>query len=240
MLRFRQLHLPILLAAACGAGVGLCQTRDIQDKTQSELSAIKRSANHLKQIGLAFHLSLDKNKTFPAAAIYGKDGKALLSWRVAVLPFLDDKAQALYKEFKLDEPWDGAHNKKLLDRMPEVYKSPAAKGKTNTTPYQVITGPNTPFANDKGLKIFQITDGTSNTILAVEATPAVPWTKPADVVYDAKKPLPQFGGVAKGGFTILMFDGSTRFVRPGFDEQTLRDAITPSGGEPVDMRKLSR
>jgi hypothetical protein len=91
----------------------------------------------------------------------------------------------------------------------------------------------------KGLKITEITDGLSNTILAVETAPVVPWTKPADVAYDAKKPLPKFGGVAKRGFLILTGDGTTApLVRPGFNERALRNAITPQGGEgraPVDL-----
>src|SRR5262245_56693586 len=76
-------------------------------------------ANNLKQIGVAMHTYHDKHRSFPAAAIYGKDGKALLSWRVALLPYLG--LEALYKEFKLDEPWDSAHNKRLLEKMPAVY-----------------------------------------------------------------------------------------------------------------------
>jgi hypothetical protein len=236
----RQLPLIVLIASASCGEVGLSQTREIQEQTQAELSALKHSANNLKRIGLACHHYLDKHKTFPAAAIYDPQGKPLLSWRVAILPYLGDKEKALYKEFKLDEPWDSAHNKKLLDRMPDVYRSPAAKGMTNQTPYQVLTGPNTVFAGTKGMRLFAITDGTSNTILAVEATPTVPWTKPADVAYDAKKPLPKFGGVARSGFTVLWCDGSTLVVRPDFDEQTFRDAVTPQGGEVADRQKLGR
>src|SRR5262249_50595397 len=60
-------------------------------------------ANNLKQIGVAFHNYLSNHGAFPASAIYGKDGKPLLSWRVALLPYLEQ--EALYREFKLDEPW---------------------------------------------------------------------------------------------------------------------------------------
>jgi hypothetical protein len=174
---------------------------------------------------------------------------------VAILLYLEEKKPAvlqppgaprsfqytgLYRQFKLDEPWDSEHNKKLLAKMPAVYQSPAAKGQTDKTYYQVLTGPDTVFSGTQGTKIQTITDGTSNTILAVEAGEAVPWTKPADVAYDAKKPLPRFGGISKVGFNILMCDGATRLVRPGFNERIFRDAITPRGGEVADLNQLNQ
>src|SRR5207244_11694577 len=83
-----------------------------------------QSANNLKQIALAFHNYHDTFGTFPPAAIYSKDGKPLLSWRVAILPYLDQ--DALYQQFKLDEPCDSAHNKLLLDRMQPIYLTPVS------------------------------------------------------------------------------------------------------------------
>jgi len=224
-------RLPVLVllfaSPLCGTSAR-CQTQETQEKILAEQAVLALSANYLKQIGLAMHGYHDERKSLPAAAIYDKDGKALLSWRVAILPYLlDEEDRALYKEFKLDEPWDSDHNKKLLAKMPRVFASPTAKGKQNKTYYQVITGPNTVFAGNKGMKLAQIANGTSNTILAVEAGAAVPWTKPADVVYDAKKPLPKLGGVSKAGFHILLCDGSVRQLRPDFDAQTFRDSITP-------------
>jgi hypothetical protein len=241
--------LPVLLA---GGTLARCQTQEIQEKVPAELELLKRSANNLQQIGLAMHNYHDARKRLPTAAI-SKNGKALLSWRVAILPYFEAQPavlappdaprsfpyEALYKQFKLDEPWDSAHNKKLLDKMPDVFKSPAVKGKTTTTYYQVLTGPDTLFTGIQGRKFQTITDGTSLTILAVEAGEAVPWTKPADVPYDAKKPLPRLGGVSRTGFHILMCDGSARLVRPGFDERILRGAISPSGGEVIDLERLN-
>src|SRR5262249_42665396 len=80
------------------------------------------SKHCLQQIGLAFHNYHDTNKHFPTPAIYSKDGKTpLLSWRVTILPYIEQ--QALYNEFKLDEPWDSAHNKKLIAKMPKLYEA---------------------------------------------------------------------------------------------------------------------
>src|SRR5438045_1511259 len=73
------------------------------------------SSNNLKQIALAFHSFHDTYGGMPAAAICDKAGKPLLSWRVAILPWIEEGA--LYKQFKLDEPWDSKHNKALLKKM---------------------------------------------------------------------------------------------------------------------------
>jgi len=80
-----------------------------------------QSANNLKQLALAMHTYHDKHRAFPARAI-SKDGKPLLSWRVQLLPFLEQ--QALYEQFRLDEPWDSEHNRKLIPLMPAVFGGP--------------------------------------------------------------------------------------------------------------------
>ena len=83
--------------------------------------------NNLKQIGLAMHNYHARHKTFPPAYTVDKDGKPLLSWRVLILPYLEQ--DALYKEFHLDEPWDSEHNRALIDRMPTTYLCPGGSSK---------------------------------------------------------------------------------------------------------------
>jgi hypothetical protein len=207
-----------------------------------------RSAGNLKQIALAFHNHNDAYNGLPAHAIYSKAGKPLLSWRVALLPFLEEAA--LYKEFRLEEPWDSAHNKKLLARMPRVYAPPVSGKpvKPNATYYQVFTGPDTPFDPraargaapvSLGARIpASFPDGTSNTLLVVEAAEAVPWTKPADLPYDARKAVPKLGGLFPEGFHAALVDGSVTFLGRKIDEKALRALITPAGGEVIDWKKV--
>src|SRR4051794_27214810 len=67
-------------------------------------AARQASVNNLKQIGLAFHNSHDTMGYFPGG-VYDASGKKVgLSWRVAILPFIEQGP--LYMQFKLDEPWD--------------------------------------------------------------------------------------------------------------------------------------
>lgn len=194
--------------------------------------------NNLKQIGLAMHAYHDAFKRFPPAATVDKAGKPLLSWRVAILPFLEQ--EKLYNQFKQDEPWDSAHNIKLLETIPAVYAPlDDGKGGRTKTAYCVFAGPGTVFDGNKGISFVAITDGTSNTILVVEAGEGVPWTKPQDLPYSDKEALPKLGQ-GKNGFAVLMCDGSVKQFRSDFDVQQMRYAILRADGNVVDFGKLER
>jgi RNA polymerase sigma factor (sigma-70 family) len=191
------------------------------------------SANNLKQMALAMHNYASAYNHLPPAAITDKARKSLLSWRVAILPFIDQ--ESLYKEFRLDEPWDSEHNRKLLPRMPKLYAPVNVESRQpHTTYYQVFTGKTTVFEDPEGCKFADITDGLSNTLLIVEAADAVPWTKPEDLPYDSNGPLPKLGGEFSEGFNAAFCDGSVRFLSKTVPEKTLRALMTRNGGERVD------
>jgi prepilin-type processing-associated H-X9-DG protein len=193
----------------------------------------QQAQNNLKQIALAMHNFESANGSFPASATYDKDGKALLSWRVHLLPYVEQ--DALYREFKLDEPWDSDHNKKLIAKMPRVYQIPDAKASMpGGTFYQVFTGKGTVFEGKRGRSILGITDGTSNTLMVVEAAKDVPWTKPDDLPFDpeAKMP-PKLGGHFEGGFNAAFCDGSVRFLKSTIALEVLKAIITQNGGEVI-------
>jgi prepilin-type processing-associated H-X9-DG protein len=213
---------------------------DVSEMVSSSLLALQKtrqaagrmqSANNLKQIALALHNYHDANGTLPAAAICDKDGKPLLSWRVAILPYIEQ--QALYDEFKLNEPWDSAHNKKLLAKMPKIYASPAGNAaESHTTFYQALVGESAGFNLRKGLKFTDFADGTSNTIVVAEGAKDVAWSKPEDPVYDGKT-LPKLGGVFPQGFNVAFADGSVRFLTSKIKPATLKALITRNGGEVI-------
>jgi Protein of unknown function (DUF1559) len=200
-----------------------------------------QSTNNLKQIGLALHNFLSANDHFPAD-VRGKDGKPLLSWRVSILPFIEQ--QALFQEFHQDEPWDSPHNKGLIARMPATYSVPdGGPAEPGMTFYRGFAGNDTLFDPKKadGVKIAEITDGTSNTIALVEAKEAVPWTKPeSELPVDAdpnperiKATLDAVGGHFDGGFSALFCDGSVRFIRTSVALPVFRALITRASGEVV-------
>ena len=190
--------------------------------------------NHLKQIALAMHNYLNAHGTFPPAFVADKAGKPLLSWRVLILPFVEEKA--LYDEFHLDEAWDSPHNKELIGRMPKVYACPSELGKKlepGQTTYAVPRGPKTIFPGAVGRKIKEITDGTSNTILTIDlpGERAVIWTKPDDwnvpATIDPKTLLTRH----PGGTEFGMADGSVRFLKQSISQMLLHALTTMNGGE---------
>ena len=195
-----------------------------------------RSENNLKQLALAALNYQDAFRKFPANATRNIKGEALLSWRVQLLPYLGE--EKLYKEFRFDEPWDGEHNKKLIARMPAVFRSPtnpklAADGKTT---YLAPVGDATMFPDGRGVRIAEVTDGTSNTILFVDAADdaAVVWTKPDDLAYDPK--VPEKGlGFRYPGALVVFVDGSTHLIPKTVEKATLQALFTRSGGEFVTL-----
>jgi prepilin-type processing-associated H-X9-DG protein len=188
--------------------------------------------NNLKTIGLAMHNYHAAEGRLPPIAITNPDGKPLLSWRVAILPYLEEKE--LYDQFHLDEPYDSPHNAALLSRRPQVYDCPTFKAEDRTTTtYQVLIGPGTAFENPKGTTFAEITDGAQNTLLVVESKVPVPWTKPEDLPYNPLGSLLSIGSKHPGGFNTLLADGSVRFLKLTVPEHVLRALITRDGGEPI-------
>ncbi len=199
-------------------------------------AARTQSMKNLHQLALAMHNYHDTYKTFPPFASHDKQGKPLLSWRVHVLPYLEQ--EELYKQFRLDEPWDSAHNKKLIPRMPKVFHSPLQKQEDpGQTFFLVPVGKDTIFSGPEGMKIQEIPDGTSNTIMILEANDdsAVIWTKPVDFPAGAKDALERILRPKAEGFLAAYADGSVRMFERTIPLATLRAMFTRNGGEVINL-----
>jgi prepilin-type processing-associated H-X9-DG protein len=209
------------------------------DTAFAEVRARLASANNLKHLGVALHNYHAAMGEFPPPAVCDKkDGKPLLSWRVLVLPYLEE--ETAFQKFNLDEPWDSEHNRKLLSPMPKAFAA-AGRGIVDPTAthYQAVVGPGAAWERipnpkaelgARGLKFTDFTDGTSNTVLLVEAADAVPWTKPDDVAFDPIR-LPRLGGQYQDAFNVLWADGSVRALSADANAATLRAAFSRNGGE---------
>jgi hypothetical protein len=201
--------------------------RQVKQQTQQMM--------RLREIGLAMMNYESAHKRFPPAATVDDEGKPLLSWRVALLPYLEQAA--LYDSFKHDEPWDSEHNLKMLEVALPIY-GVAGKENNGKTRLMVFVGEGAPFEGEKGLAFEEIAkaDGLSNTIMVVEAGPdkAVPWTKPQDLTFDPDNPLAALGNVPDEGFVVVFFDGSTHIIHKGIDAETLRRLIQHRDGQVID------
>ncbi len=203
-------------------------TREAADRNQR--------LNQFKQLALAFWNYESAHRALVAQAIYDETGKPLLSWRVQLLPYLDE--QALYDEFHLEEPWDSPHNRQLIERMPEVFSDPNAElrralGAGRTTyvapvAAETLFPPRSALPDGEPLRIRDVTDGTSKTILLVEVLPerAVVWTKPEDWQVNLDRPREGVVRPDRTGFVAAFCDGSVRFLPNEVDAMVLR-AIDP-------------
>jgi hypothetical protein len=196
----------------------------------------ERSSRNLKGIALALLTYVNANqRMLPTAASYDKQGRPLLSWRVAILPYVEQLN--LYNQFKLDEPWDSPHNKKLIAQMPAVYRSPfSRKGDEGKTVYLAPVGKDTAFPGQQALNFPKdFPDGTSNTILIVEATDtrAVPWTKPDDLPYDPRDPLAGLVTRDRNFFLAAFADGTVHTIRASLGLDNIRALFTRNGGEAI-------
>lgn len=193
-----------------------------------------QNQNSMKQILLAFHNYHDVYNSFPNhnGGPNVDEGSEGLSWRVHLLPFLEQ--EALYDQFKLDEPWDSEHNKPLIEQMPDLFRGTGVEHAGHTS-IHVFVGEQTPFNDDtKGTSIRDFTDGTSNTILTVEAGPdtAVPWTKPGGIEFTGEDILQSLGRIDKQ-FLVGFSDGSVRIMSADVDEILLMNLIRYQDGNVI-------
>jgi hypothetical protein len=198
-----------------------------------------RRFNQFKEMTLGMINYHESKKHLPASAeIRDKDDKPLLSWRVAILPYLDEID--LYKQFHLNEPWDSPHNRALIAKMPAVYADPdprlKALAKAGKTTYQVPVAPETIFHGNEGIALRDVTDNISRTILVVEVEPsrAVEWTKPQDWEVDVQKPLEGVTRDDRPVFTAGFADGHVEAIPVNVDFKKLRGLLTRGGHELFD------
>jgi hypothetical protein len=196
--------------------------------------AAARASCNLGGIALAFHNYHDHHGELPPAVVHGADGRSLYSWRVLILPYLEERE--LYDEFRLDQPWDSEHNIRLLHRMPSSFAAPWTR-RVNVPPYhtvcRVFVGPRTPF--EGGVRIpDDFPDGIADTLLFVEAGEPVPWTKPDEIAYDPARPI-QLQGLFRDGFRACTADSRYRFIRHDVDQRILHALVTRNGGERLPL-----
>ena len=200
-----------------------------------EAWAHTQSVTNLKQVGLAMHNYHSAHGTFPPTYRASSAGEPLLSWRVLVLPYLEQ--QKLFDQFHLDEPWDSPHNRALIPQMPRVYAAPSASPMLATagkTVYLTPRGEATMFPGGTPVAFKDITDGTSNTIMTIEVDDehAATWTKPDD--WDITLGRPGHGRPLIVGIA----DGSVRTFAADVKPAALQPMFTRGGGEVINWDEV--
>lgn len=197
-------------------------------------------ANNIKQIALALSFYEQRYGTFPPAYVCDKQGRPMYSWRVLILPYLDNAA--LYSQIKLDEPWDGPNNSKLTAWTPYVFSCPGDFGSRTTTSYVAVVGPETAWPGAKPRKSSEIVD-RSHTILVVETDDAnIPWAAPRDLELSKlplnlnPKPGPGISSRHPGAVNVAFVDGAVRFLQNDIiSPEKLQQLLNVSGPKPKDL-----
>ena len=146
----------------------------------SKAVKLERCRNNLKQIGVAFQNYHDAFKHFPPAITYDADGTPLYSWRLLLVPFLE--STDIYLKYNRKESWDGPSNSKLSSRMLDCFRCPTSTGGRYETNYVVVIGDQTAMPGSRAIRIREIIDGTSQTIMVVEvANSGINWLEPRDM-----------------------------------------------------------
>lgn len=217
----------------CGGGLAALLLPAVQQAR--EAARRTQCKNNLKQIGLAMHNYHDTYNFFPAAHLNDSQGKPRLSWRVSILPFVDDSSR--FNSYSFNEAWDSPANSALLRPLPFAYSCPShmGPGQTTNTAYATITGETSLLGDGRCHSIKETTDGTSNTLMVVEACRLeIPWMKPQDIDQATLGRVGDPSGVSskhRGGVHVLLADGSVRFVSENVDPQVMKALTTRNGDE---------
>ncbi|MDR1493272.1 MAG: DUF1559 domain-containing protein [Planctomycetaceae bacterium] len=216
--------------------------------TAREAARRMQCASNLKQILLAMHNYHDDYKSLPPAYVTDASGKPRHSWRVLLLPYLDEKE--LYKKIRLNESWDSEYNKQFHAQTPRQFQCPSMNKSgvkafisskfsriADGCSYSLVTGKETAFHGSEPAKFSDVTDGTSNTILLVERMVPVNWMNPTnDILPETAScginvELTGIGSGHIGGCCCALADGSVTFLSEKIDPQKLKAFFTINGGD---------
>lgn len=128
--------------------------------------------NDLRAIGLALHAYHDRFHRFPPRVFKDQHGHEQ-SWRTLIVPLMEFPEPSTYR---LGEPWNSPHNRTADPWLNIDFACLAVVDAENAD------------AQLKGLRIQDITDGTSNTILGLcVKNSGVDWHEPRDLTLEDHK-----------------------------------------------------
>ncbi|MCL2623985.1 MAG: DUF1559 domain-containing protein [Planctomycetaceae bacterium] len=208
--------------------------------------------NNIKMITLAMHCYHDSWKQFPPVFTTDGDGKPLHSWRVALLPYLEEIE--LYEQIRRDEPWDSEWNRQFHNQCPRVLQCPTMSNSDDDitemvaggTSYSFVVGRDTyPLPDGQAFSFSRISDGTSNTICVVERQTPINWMCPDQELTqeEAFRGLTdstsgiglRHESAGKTGLNTGFFDGFVRFIGDDIPPDTWKAILTRAGGEVVNL-----
>lgn len=225
----------VLIGGVFVVGTGYPLARAIQSAREAGYRST--CTCRMKQLTMALMNYHDQHKTFPPAYIADANGKPMHSWRVLLLPFMEERE--LYARYDFNEPWNGPHNRLLADEMPYVYRCAMEDASSNRPNYVAVVGEETAWPGATAVRVKDIKDGTSKTILLVETVNAdFNWLEPRDLTFEEAlqginppNAKPSISSHYRGGVNCAFGDGGVHFMPNDLAPDVLRGLLTRAGGE---------
>jgi hypothetical protein len=197
---------------------------------------------NLEQIASALNAYAADYGTYPLPIVRDANGRAMHSWRVAILPYLNE--HDLYKQYDFNKPWDDPENLVVAESAPRVYTGTNQGVWTGAQCYyHLVTGDRTIFPKSGPLSPKRINDDPAKTALVVEGmskfSSTSAWTEPTELDFQSmtgaigQNPGTEIGSVTEGGAAIATVDGLGHFLEESMPQDIVLAILTASGGEPL-------
>jgi hypothetical protein len=247
----------VLVLVVCGAVAMVRYGSPALTSIQTNRLRVQ-SIRNIDRIASALNAYASDHGTYPPPVIQRPDGTVMHSWRVLILPYLDEKE--LFNDYDMNQPWDSPENLELTSRMPSVYRAASSQLYGTDSAYYLITGPATlfppapsgaPAGTFRPLSPNSVSDDPGQTLLVVEASTLTSnyypsWLEPRDLDVTLMQgvigtsPGREIGGVNVGGAVVATVDGRSHFLSDQTSPSTVMALITISGGEPLADDVLDR
>ena len=208
--------------------------------------------NNMRQLATALSVYQATFGKFPPAYLADANGKPMTSWRVLVLPFIDDRVQ--FNKYDFDKPWDDPANQPISSMILAYFRCFSDPSFGPTTNYVAVVGPHTAWPGERGRLESEFTDDPAETILLIETHGRnVRWAEPRDLTFDEAVDLlsqpfepgsghpvdPGFFYKKSSLFNVAFADGHVQAIYWPLDRQLAEALLTADGGERVDLNALA-
>ena len=203
------------------------QSREGERRTQCR--------NRLKLLVLGLQNYHDLFQSFPPAYTIDPLGSRLQSWRLHVLPHVE---QVPFSNSQVWEPVTSERNSRFYRYDLMVFACPSDLDRVRCeTDYMVAHGEQCVFQGIHSRSLKEIEDGASNTLLISEVIETgVHWMQPIDLPFEDFTGFGHAGGFRSkhtGGIQAVMADGSVRWFNVTTDPIVQRALLTANGGETI-------
>jgi hypothetical protein len=205
-----------------------------------DASARMQTSNNIMQLNLGLHNYDSANAKLPGPYVGPTEGglpasanpSDRLSWRYSILPYIEQ--DNVYRMMDPRQAWNSPTNRLGADAVIKTFSDPLDPPTANTR-FRCFYNNGALFDTDptRRTAVYTVPDGTSNTVMFVEAVEMVPWAQFNEFAFDPNGTPPPLGHPTRDVFLAGMADGSVRTVKKTVSPSSLKAAITRNGNDVV-------